>query len=409
MTYPQRLLQGFRELSELVPAQETVRSTLDIISTLAVRTIPGCDVASVSLVKPDAISTVGSSHDVAVDLDAFQYTAGEGPCLDAIGKDAMWFQIDEMATDETWPRFATMASEHGFESLLALTLRVDADTLGALNLYARDARAFVQEDRDYGAIFAAHAAVTLGQAQARADQRRTRDELTEEIVTQEMIGRAVGILMEGELRNAGDALELLEARAEALKIKLRDGAQDVVDSAERRIDLPLPTDFADRTMSRARTEKKPRWRLWRRFDILRRPFLGAILVVVSVALAAGAGVYFRDGEAGSDAPATQARAAGEEDVVGLTGSSAGEARLVGSRAGSTMFARGLEELDSGRTYQLWLFRDGVVVASRTFVEDDGVAVVEIPYPPSAFGEAAVTVEPSGGSEAPTTDPVLESV
>ena len=73
-----------------------------------------------------------------------------------------------------------------------------------------------------------------------------------------------------------------------------------------------------------------------------------------------------------------------------------------------MIAEGLEELADGTTYQLWLFRGDEIVASRVFVEDDGSAVVEIAHPANAFAGAAVTVEPAGGSETPTTDPVLES-
>jgi anti-sigma-K factor RskA len=59
----------------------------------------------------------------------------------------------------------------------------------------------------------------------------------------------------------------------------------------------------------------------------------------------------------------------------------------------------------GRIYQLWLMRDGVPVPSRTFNSDpDGHALVQAFSVPAGggFSAAAVTLEPAGGSPAPTT-------
>lgn len=254
MSYPERLLNSFQELSELVLSHETVRSTLDIVSSLAVQTIPSCDVASVSLVRADGISTIGWSDQVATILDAMQYETRQGPCLDAITKDAGWFQIDEMSADTRWPDFSSLAAREGFESLLAFPLRVETDRLGALNLYARAANAFSPEDREIGAIYAAHAAVALANAQTVAHGRRDLNELNDALLSGEIIGRAIGILMEGEFRSADEALAVLEARAEQLRVRLQDSAREVVDSANQRRDgLDLPAGFADRIVGRSRT------------------------------------------------------------------------------------------------------------------------------------------------------------
>lgn len=408
MTYPERLLRGFRELAELVPAHETVRSTLDVISTLAVRTIAGCDLASVSLVKPDGISTVGSSDEAAIDLDALQYETGQGPCLDAIGRDSMWFQIEDMSSDTRWPVFSALAAAQGFQGLLAFTLRVDSGTLGALNLYARNAGSFSQEDRDYGAIYAAHAAVTLASAQERAAGVRARKATAERLMTREVIGRAVGILMEGEFRDADEALDLLEARAKALSMMLRDSAQDVIDAAdERRTNLSLPPGFSDRTMRRVRGEKPPSSTPRRR--VPSRTILTALLVGGSLTVAASAGAYLRDrGDVDESVSEEQRESTAAGGGFTLSGSSRGEARLVDSDLGSTLLAEGLEKLGEDSTYQMWLFQDDEIVASSVFVARKGLASVETRYPTSAFDEVAVTVEPVGGSRAPTTDPILES-
>jgi GAF domain-containing protein len=405
MKYPQRLLRSFQELSGLVLSQESVGSTLDVVSNLAVQTIPTCDVASVSLVRPDGISTVGSSHEVAQKIDAIQYATGEGPCLDAIGKSAMWFQIDDMTNDSTWPTFSSRAAQEGFKTLLAFTLRVDDDTLGALNLYAHDAHAFSEEDRDFGAIYAAHAAVALANAQASADLARSVDGPAQVDVSQEIVARAVGILMEREVRSGDEALKVLEERAQELKVRLRTAAQEVISTSDReRADLELPEGFAERMMGRARDKKLtsplriPLALLW-----IGMFLLGALLTGLVM------------GPKLDDATAT-AQARGEAlhaslangDGLLLQGAGGAVGRMTPGQEGSVFVSDSLTEPPSGHTYQLWLMRDGEVVADRVFRIDQGIALVQMAEPLSAFDQVAVTLEPGAGSEAPTTDPVLAS-
>lgn len=405
MRYPERLINSFHELSALVLSQESVGSTLDVVSDLAVKTIPACDVASVSLVRPKGISTVGSSDAVAQTLDAIQYDTGEGPCLDAIGKDAMWFQIDAMSTDSTWPAFSSRAAGEGFESLLAFTLRVDHDTLGALNLYASEAHAFSEEDRDFGAIYAAHVAVSLANAQTQAGRVRSGATSGGADISQEIVARAVGILMERDLRSADEALEILQERAEELNVRLGTTAQEVIDVSDReRAELELPAGFAERMMGRARSGKPPS-------DVRVPPALMAVAMfvlggsVTALFMGPRLDVAQRTAQASRTALHT-ALTSGQG--LQLEGSSGVVARMNPTQEGSVFVAGGLADAPSSRTYQLWLVRDGEVVASRVFDAEDGIALVRMPQLLSAFDEVAVTVEPAGGSEAPTTDPILGS-
>jgi anti-sigma-K factor RskA len=87
---------------------------------------------------------------------------------------------------------------------------------------------------------------------------------------------------------------------------------------------------------------------------------------------------------------------------------AGVAKVVPGEAGAVFVATGLEDLPGGRTYQLWLLRDGTPVSAGTFDVSEGVVVLRTTRSPDAFDGAAVTVEPSGGSPQPTTDPVMKS-
>jgi anti-sigma-K factor RskA len=70
----------------------------------------------------------------------------------------------------------------------------------------------------------------------------------------------------------------------------------------------------------------------------------------------------------------------------------------------------LTPVPAGRTYQLWVIQDGKPVSVKLFNSDpDGHALVEnLDLPPSSAGATALylTVEPAGGSAAPTTTPIM---
>lgn len=72
---------------------------------------------------------------------------------------------------------------------------------------------------------------------------------------------------------------------------------------------------------------------------------------------------------------------------------------------AVLVADGLAEVPGDRTYQLWAMRDGVPVpAGLLDVEDGHVQASAAGYRPG--DGLAVSVEPSGGSAQPTTEPVV---
>lgn len=96
------------------------------------------------------------------------------------------------------------------------------------------------------------------------------------------------------------------------------------------------------------------------------------------------------------------------DGLSLRGE-AGVAKVLPTATGSLFVAVGLEEPPDGRTYQLWLMENDEPVSAGLFGVDEGVAVLESARSLTRFEAAAVTIEPAGGSDAPTTSPILTSV
>jgi GAF domain-containing protein len=239
--YPVDLNESFEALSEFLAFGEKVDVTLSRIATLSVAVIPHCDYAGISLVEETGVRTVGHTTELVKEIDEIQYATGQGPCLSAISHESQGhvpatYEISSMEEDTTWPDFSARARARGLASLLAFTLLAGDRTLGSLNLYATLPYAFDEPDRRIGAIFAAHAAVALANAQRLEFARERVDELLEGYASREVIGQAKGILMERERCSEDEAFDILRSTSSRLHRKLREVAKDVIDSSgERKI------------------------------------------------------------------------------------------------------------------------------------------------------------------------------
>jgi anti-sigma-K factor RskA len=108
---------------------------------------------------------------------------------------------------------------------------------------------------------------------------------------------------------------------------------------------------------------------------------------------------------------------GESDpartVVADVTSPGATAQLVVRREHSTLIAKKLPRPGAGRVYQVWLKRAGAAAPEPTdalfTVRHDGSASVDVPGSLEGVEAVLVTAEPEGGSQAPTSDPVIAAV
>ncbi|MGH2729631.1 MAG: ANTAR domain-containing protein [Actinomycetota bacterium] len=231
--YSAELDSSLRVLGELVVSEESLETTAHRIVALVVELIEGVDLGGLSLVRGGGkIETLGMTEELVGTIDAVQYECGEGPCLSSIGEQAT-FEMSDMTTDTTWPRFSTRAAEMGVRGLLSFVLRVSEDSLGALNLYSRSPNAFTPQDRATGAIFAAQGAISLANALTHDQDLQRTAELERGLATRGVIGRAIGILMERERCSSDEAMAMLTTASQHMNKKLREIAVGIVDETER--------------------------------------------------------------------------------------------------------------------------------------------------------------------------------
>jgi hypothetical protein len=95
------------------------------------------DAAAISLIDDgQSRGTFGASDAAARELDALQFTCGEGPCLEATTSMAPVLVPDLESPDEyRWPAFRDAAQRAGVRAVFAVPVRVGRIGLGALDLF----------------------------------------------------------------------------------------------------------------------------------------------------------------------------------------------------------------------------------------------------------------------------------
>lgn len=225
----QQLAESFAEISRVLLAEPSVQRTLDKMCQLLVDIIEGCNHSVVTIVRGQHLESPGASDEVGPLVDSIQFELDEGPCVEAIRAHQTTI-TDDLLTETRWPRFShRAAADTGVRSMLAFRLFIAEDTLGSLNLYSKQPRAFTEDSLAVGTIFAAHAAVALRAAQTKEDLARLR----EMIETRELIGQAKGILMGRQGLTSKAAMEILLRGAERLRIELREIARRVVSGEDK--------------------------------------------------------------------------------------------------------------------------------------------------------------------------------
>jgi GAF domain-containing protein len=216
-------IDTFAELARSLAEQDSLEDILQCIVEMAVPTVPGAACAGVSHVTAGKqVETVAATEEVCRLVDQVQYETAEGPCLDAIWEQET-VKIDDLAGTDRWPRFSEGALEIGIRSVLAFRLFVQEDRMGALNLYAREPKSFTDASVHLGQVFAAHAAVAW-------DHAREADGLKAAVATRALIGQAQGLLMAQYKITADAGFGLLRTASQRRNVKLRDIAQEVVDT-----------------------------------------------------------------------------------------------------------------------------------------------------------------------------------
>ncbi|MEP7088842.1 MAG: GAF and ANTAR domain-containing protein [Nocardioidaceae bacterium] len=210
----------------------TLAETLDGIVRAARDSVPGIDHAALSRRREDGtLETIAADDDLARRLDTLQHAHADGPVVQAMASHGT-LQVDHAVEDPRWPAFLPLAVGLGVRSQLGIALVDGGRVLGALSLYSVTHDVLPADAAYTAELFATHATLALSRA-------RTEDELRAAISTGQVIGQAIGIVMERYGLDEERAFGFLTRSSQAGNIKLRDIARELVDAANRSASAPV--------------------------------------------------------------------------------------------------------------------------------------------------------------------------
>lgn len=219
------LMGAIFSLAELL---ELPSGAFDDMANLAVKTVTGCDGASVSVLEADGqVTTAGASDERTVLLDKLQYHSQEGPCLSAMST-ATTVQVDDLGRDSRYPTFGPGAAALGVASCLSVPLTASDRTVGGLNLYGEIPYAYDELAGAAGETVAAHASLLVATRQARQRSLDLVDKQRVALASRAEIEQAKGILMAGSRCDADEAFGILRRTSQRQNLKLRDIAHAIV-------------------------------------------------------------------------------------------------------------------------------------------------------------------------------------
>ena len=147
------------------------------------------------------------------------------------------------------------------------------------------------------------------------------------------------------------------------------------------------------------------------------PVLGAVAAVAAI-VALGIGLWganvsskLDDARSALERSEVAAAVLADPDAQSVA-LQAGEGRLVvGADGRAVLVVDGLDPAPAGKTYEMWIVPGGSIEEASPaglFAGQDGTEIVAIDGTVQAGDLVAVTVEPSGGVDSPTTAPIVAS-
>jgi len=217
---PDRAMLMASRIADSVSGKD-LDDTLQSLTRAAVEMLPGVDEATITIRHENGdLRSHGFTADFLRELDSWQFDHSEGPCYDGVTHNAFSVCAD-LRNDPRYPGYGDRAVAAGIRSQAGLRIFESMRTVGGLNIYSRSAGAladvaFLVE------LFSEHARSALAYA-------TQIDGLRDAIAARQVIGQAVGIVMERFDLSEDRAFAFLTRLSSHRNLKLRVVAQELID------------------------------------------------------------------------------------------------------------------------------------------------------------------------------------
>lgn len=223
--------QAFAELALIAVNPDRTEHTLQRVADLAKRSLRGAEDVSLTVIHDQHPHSVVFTGPLAIDLDERQYDLGFGPCLDA-AKTGQTIVVDTQAVGSPYSEFAGIAGRAGVRHVVSVGLPLAQRSIGGLNIYCTTPGPISPEFIQHAEVFASYAAVAVNNVTRYADVADDATNLRAAMASRAVIEQAKGIVMARDHCTPDEAFDILRRISLQQNVKLRDLAQNLVDSVK---------------------------------------------------------------------------------------------------------------------------------------------------------------------------------
>ena len=234
--------EAIAALNGALGSEAAAEEELRQVASNALAAVAGADAVSITVLGEAQSFTAASTDDAALMLDAQQYSAGRGPCLEA-ARTRRPVRVAMDSSAQSWPEFVAAARAGGVQATLSIPLVIDAgaadgteELVGSVNVYSRSTSHFDPIDEKVLSLYTSLASQAISTNRHRRRLRAKILQLTEALVSRTDIDQAKGALRVLNGGSADDAFAVLVERSQRENVKVRDLARQIVDELSRRLD-----------------------------------------------------------------------------------------------------------------------------------------------------------------------------
>jgi GAF domain-containing protein len=225
---PQAGLDVGREaLRRFLAGHDDLAAMQTKIALIATETVPGCDMASITMLRDQKPTTPAFTAKTALILDEKQYQLGDGPCLAAIRHRG----AEHVSTtgDDRWPEFSSAAADQGVLAVFSVPLGNEEAVMGALNMYSETQTEFDATAREVACSFGDQLGVAAATVTLYAESYELSRQLQQALESRAVIEQAKGILMGAQRCSPDAAFQILVRASQGQNRKLRAIATEIVE------------------------------------------------------------------------------------------------------------------------------------------------------------------------------------
>lgn len=179
-----------------------------------------------ALERGGVLATRAGSSELVRELDQWQRSTGQGPCLHVLEKEPV-VVVDVLEHEQRWSDYVPRAAALGVHAQLAVRLTVEDRPWGVISVCSTGTERIDPEDERLTTLLAVHAGVAVERALREANLKAA-------LQTRKLIGQAVGLVMERFGLDEEMAFRYLVRLSSNSNVKLRDVARRLLGESRNR-------------------------------------------------------------------------------------------------------------------------------------------------------------------------------